>query len=252
MDHAKSIKDSCPPATLRVLELASEKGASSWLTCRPLRRYGFVLNKQAFRDSLHLRYGWIPSGLPSTCACGASFTPEHALSCPIGGYPSMRHNDLRDLTASLLKDVAHDVSTEPSLQPITGETLRHRTAISADGARLDVAASGIWGGRFEKTFLDIRVFNPHARSNRQQSLPATYRKHEAEKRRSYEERIREIEHASFVPVVLSASGGFGKAATALYNRVASMLSDKRKEPRSTVLAWIRVKGLFLSCPISKC
>ena len=34
-----------------------------------------------------------------------------------------------------------------------------------------------------------------------------------------------------MPVVLSASGGFGKAATALYNRVvACMLSDKRKEP----------------------
>ena len=91
MNHAKSIKDSCPPATLWVLELASEKGASSWLTCCPLRRYGFVLNKQAFCYSLHLRYGWISSGLPSTCACGASFTPEHALSCPIGGYPSMRH-----------------------------------------------------------------------------------------------------------------------------------------------------------------
>ena len=151
MNHAKSFKDSCPPVMFRVLELAAEKGASSWLTCCPLRRYGVVLNKQAFRDSLHLRYGWIPSGLPSTCTCGASFTPAHTLSCPLGGYPSMRHNDLRDLTASLLKDVAHDVSTEPSLQPITGETLRHRTAISADGAHLDMAASGIWGGRFEKT-----------------------------------------------------------------------------------------------------
>ena len=135
MDHTKSIKDSCSPAMLRVLELASEKGASSRLTCCPLRRYRFVLNKEAFRDSLHLRYGWIPSRLPSTCPCGASFTPERVWSCPIGGYPSMHHND-RDSTASLLKDVAHDVSTEPSLQPITGETLRHRTAISAGVAAL--------------------------------------------------------------------------------------------------------------------
>ena len=41
----------------------------------------------------------------------------------------MQHNDLRDSTAALLKDVAHDVSTGPLVQPITGETLRHRTAI---------------------------------------------------------------------------------------------------------------------------
>ena len=64
---------------------------------------------------------------------------------------------------------------------------------------LDVAASGVWGGRFERALLDIRVFNPHARSNRQQSITATYRKHEAEKRRAYEERVRKVEHASFSP-----------------------------------------------------
>ena len=92
----------------------------------------------------------------------------------------MRYNDLRHLTASIfkLKDVAHDTSTEPPLQSLTGETLRLHTAISADSARLDVAASSIimalWAGCFEKTFLDIRVFNPYARSNHQQTLPTTY------------------------------------------------------------------------------
>ena len=29
-----------------VLDLASEKGASSWLTCRPLSRHGFTLSKE--------------------------------------------------------------------------------------------------------------------------------------------------------------------------------------------------------------
>ena len=54
------------------------------------------------------------------------------------------------------------------------------TAISDDGARLDVAASGVWGNRFERTFVDIRVFNPLAQSNQAQSLTATYTKHEKE------------------------------------------------------------------------
>ena len=33
-----------------------------------------------------------------------------------------------------------------------------------DGARLDISASGVWGGRFERTFFDVRVFNPLAAS----------------------------------------------------------------------------------------
>ncbi len=35
---------------------------------------------------------------------------------------------------------------EPTLQPLTGETLTGASTITKDGARLDVAASGFWGG----------------------------------------------------------------------------------------------------------
>ena len=126
------------------VELASLKGASNWPTCRPLKVHGFSFSKAGFRDAIHVRYGWIPPPpiLPSACVCGQAFSTVHALPCPIGGYPSFRHNKLRDITASLLSRVAHDVSVEPSLQPLSGERMRHRTAISEDGARLDVAARG--------------------------------------------------------------------------------------------------------------
>lgn len=33
-------------------------------------------------------------------------------------------------------------------------------------ARLDVGASGVGGERFDHTFIDVRVFNPFAASNR--------------------------------------------------------------------------------------
>ena len=39
-----------------------------------------------------------------------------------------------------------------------------------------------------------------------------YRIHEREKKRSYEERIREVEHGSPTPLVFSATGGMGDAA----------------------------------------
>ncbi len=46
------------------------------------------------------------------------------------------------------------------------------------------------------------------------------------KKRSYEQRIRDIEHASFTPLVLSATGGMGKQSTTFYNRLASLLAEK--------------------------
>ena len=63
------------------------------------------------------------------------------------------------------------------------------TANSQDGVRLDISANGVWGGRFEKTFLDARVFNPHAPSNRNQTPSTCYRKHQREKKRAYAQTI---------------------------------------------------------------
>ena len=105
------------------MELTQEKGASCWLTALPIEQFRFHLHKRDFRDALALRYGWLPSQAPTHCACGKSFTVEHALSCPKGGFPSIRHNEVRDLTAILLTEVCHNVSIEPDLQPLTGEQL---------------------------------------------------------------------------------------------------------------------------------
>ena len=198
------------------MELASKKGASSWLTSLP----HFTLHKGAFRDALALRYGWLPSNTPTYCDYGSKFTIEHCLSCCKGGFPSLRHNEIHDLTAHLLTEVCHDVRVEPNLQPITG-VFSSATSNTQEGACLDVVASGFWGGRFERVFLDVRVFNPHALSNSRMPLQSCYRMHENIKKRAYEQRIREVEHASFTPLIVSASGGLGKEATMFYKRLAS-------------------------------
>ena len=39
-----------------------------------------------------------------------------------------------------------DVCIEPHLQPITGEHLSGASANTQDGARLDIAANGLWSG----------------------------------------------------------------------------------------------------------
>ena len=84
------------------------------------------------------------------------------------------------LTATLLTEVGKYVRVEPDLQELTGEVMSRHTAITTEGARLDIAANGFWGGRFKRTFFDIhvRVFNPYAPSNWQSSFEKYYRKHE--------------------------------------------------------------------------
>ncbi|KAF3980765.1 MAG: hypothetical protein HFP76_00405 [Methylococcales symbiont of Iophon sp. n. MRB-2018] len=240
----EELKGSLSATSRRAMELASEKGASNWLTSLPIEEFGFCLHKGAFMDALALRYGWSPSNIPLHCECGAIFTVEHVLSCKRGGFPIIRHNEIRDLTATLLTEVCHDVLIEPDLQPLTGEVLARATAVKTDGARLDIAVNGLWGGRFERTYMDVRVFNPHAPSNRGSSISNCYRKHENEKKRAYEQRLLEVEHSTFTPLVFSATGGMARQATTFYKRLASMLAEKRDHSYSSTLCWVRSRLAF--------
>ena len=87
---------------------------------------------------LEMLYVYAMDGVQQTCPLTASVA-IHALKCPRGGYPSIRHNEIRDITAELMSDVCHGVGTEPCLQPVVDEHLTHRTA-REDGARLDIVA----------------------------------------------------------------------------------------------------------------
>ena len=182
--------------------------------------------------------------LPANCVCGKHLTIEHALSCPCGGFPSIRHNELRDLTAQFLTETCRNVGIEPTLQPLGDEHLRHRTAIREDGARLDIVAENFWGRDRQNAFFDVRVFNPYAQSHRSSTLAQCYRRNEQEKKRSYEERVREVEHGSFSPLIFSTSGGLGPIATVVYKRIASLIAEKRDQPYSRTLFWLRCKLSF--------
>ena len=78
-----------------------------------------------------------------------------------GDFVSVRHNDLRDLTANMLSEVCKDIEIEPKLTPLTGEVLGSRTANTTNEARLDIRAPGVWE-RGQQAFLDLRVFDPNA------------------------------------------------------------------------------------------
>ena len=160
---------------------------------------------------------------------------------PMFGCISTRYHAMEIFDAVTPKTATCNASLQrcSDLQELTGELMSRHTAITMEGARFDIAANGFWGGRFERTFFDIRVFNFYASSNRQSSIDKCYRKHELEKKWAYEQRIREVEHSSFTPLVLSASGRLAKEATISYKRLASLLAEKWDEPYSCTMNWLR-------------
>ena len=111
---------------------------------------------------------------------------------------------MRNITSSVLSEVCKDVRVEPQLQP---ETFAPSTA-TGNKVRLDVCARGFWQAG-QMTFFDVRVFNPNARRYAKQEHSKTYQLNEKEKERLYNERIMQVEHGTFTPLVMSATGGMG-------------------------------------------
>ena len=58
-------------------------------------------------------------------------------------------------------------------------------------------------------------------------------------RDSNDERIREVEHGTFTPLVFSATGGMGTTAEIFYKRLASLISEKNNQDYATTMGWIR-------------
>ena len=235
---------------IRLLAMSSENGASTWLSTLPLTSENYQLTKQNFWDLIRFRYGWQLSRLPSTCECGVTFSIEHALTCKKGGFISLRHNEVRNLTANLLGEVCKDVCIEPTLLPFTGEEING--ALTTDNARADVCARGFWTSG-QLAFLDVRVFNPLAKRFRSSDLPNCYKSNEREKKKLYNDRINQIDHGTFTPLVFSASGGMGRECKKFYDHLAELLSEKRKESYSVTCTWVRRKLSFaLIKSINRC
>ena len=85
---------------------------------------------------------------------------------------------------------------------LTGKKLRYRTGNKEDDARVDVSARNFW--RFgNKIFLGIGIFNPIVDTHMKKLLKEAYVVNEQEKKRQYHDRILNVEHGYFTPLVLS-------------------------------------------------
>ena len=156
----------------------------------------------------------------------------------------MRHDDVRDVLASMLKDVCADVEVEPSLQPLSGESFRYRSTLRDDDAHPDIRVRGFWDKRWQDTYVDVRVFHPDAPSYRSTPASALYRRFEADKKRHYGPRIRDVEHGTFTPIVFSTLGGSGRECSAFLKRLSARLAEKHELSYSQVMCWVRCSLSF--------
>ena len=125
------------------------------------------------------------------------------------------------------------------------------TTITTDEARLDIEARGLWECRQERTLFDVRVFNRCAYSYRHAPLPMLCHRQEQLKRNAYEERVRQVERASFVPLVFTTSGSASPSAAVVLRRLAARLAEGRDLSYSTVMGWLRCRLSFclLRCAV---
>jgi len=242
---AKELRLNVSPQLQRAMDLAQEKGASAIVTALPLEKYGMTFPaKRDFRDLLCLRYGYSVTGLPALCACGAPYSVEHSQNCKRGGFILMRASAPQNLFADLcVKAGYRDVALEPRLEPLSGEQMRLKSAITEDEAKSDVRVGGFFAKK-RNAFFEFRVFNPNARSYLADS-PATLHQTFAKARsREYKQRINEVDCGDFVPMIMSSTGGMGEDMQLAVKHLAKTLALKRNETYSKVAGLVRCQFSF--------
>ena len=245
--HTDEVKARQTPDMQRKLVQISEPGASSWLGALPLVQYGFDLTKGEFQDALCLRYNQPLKNLPSQCPCNRSaFTVTHALNCHKGGFVNARHDNIRDLEAHMMKTICNDVEIEPALQPVANPThfSSMKTANLRDDARLDIRTRGFWRAG-QNAFFDVRVTNAESNSQANASVQSILRTHEQNKKREYNQRVIEIEHGTFTPLIFTTSGAMGHECSKYHKTLAEKMSKKTGEKYEDIMRYIRVKISFL-------
>ena len=86
--------------------------------------------------------------------------------------------------------------------------------------------------------------HPNADYNKDKTLEEIYKHHEDEKKRKYNERVIQIEKASFVPLVFTTSGGLSPECNKFNKKLAQLIAKKKNETYANVVKHIRTRLRF--------
>ena len=171
-------------------------------------------------------------------------SPHVWLAIPSMTYTrSIQHNEIWDVSFNLLAEVCYNNCVEPVLQPPTG-VFQFRSANTQNEARCDIHAC---------VFLDQRTgcivwweSIPPKRVFVQEQRPwphCTRCMKMGMQKREYGERVRDVEHGVFTPLVQSTSGGRTRETTTFFEKLVTGLASSRKLYYSIELEWLRCRIL---------
>jgi hypothetical protein len=95
-----------------------------------------------------------------------------------------------------------------------------------------------------QAYFDIKVVSPFARSNVHLEPAQLFKNAERSKIREYKERILNVEHADFNPLVFTTCGGMSPQSHIVLKRLAEKLSTKQNLQFSAVSGWLRCRLSF--------
>jgi hypothetical protein len=173
-----------------------------------------------------------------------AFNIQHALDCKLGGLRTIQHNEVRDVLAQCMREAGHQcVEVEPQLQELSGEVFEFKSANKEADARSDIKCCGFWSNK-RQAYFDVKVVSPFARSYAHLKPAQLFKMAERAKIREYRERIREVEHADFNPLVFTCTGGMAPQCHLIMKRLAEQLSKKQNIQQSVVSGWLRCRLSF--------
>ena len=94
-------------------------------------------------------------------------------------------------------------------------------------------------------FFDVKVINPNSNSYLQHSTKKVMENAEKQKSRCYNERILNVEHGSFAPLIYSVTGGMGPQAKTFEKLLCNKLAYKQKQNYNDIINYYRCKLSFL-------
>ena len=102
----------------------------------------------------------------------------------------------------------------------------------------------------KEAFFDLRLFDPNACRYLNKSLQQCHVINENEKKRPNSERVLQVDHGTFMPLVFSIYGSMGRECHKFYSWLSDLLLEKRNLPKSVVANCVRSKVCFALLKLS--
>src|SRR4051812_27300212 len=99
--------------------------------------------------------------------------------------------------------------------------------------RSDIKFLGFWSN-MRQAFFDVKVVSPLARSYCHMPILDLLKMAEKAKCREYRQRILEVEHGDFNPLVFTTSCALGPPRYCCFERIAEKMSERQSISRSVI------------------